>query len=61
MTKVPMDKLQTFVRGSHETVHGPKGVITLVRKHNGKDYAPGEVKEIAEKILDLAEKSTSSN
>lgn len=55
MTNISIDQLQRFVRGSHRTLHGPNGGFTVVRRHNGNDYAPGEVRQLAGKVLGFAD------
>jgi hypothetical protein len=53
-SQVPFKKLQVFARGSHTTLHGGQGGVSLVRRHNGRDYAPGEVRRLAERVVGLA-------
>jgi len=55
MTQIPIHNLQVFGRGSHRSIHGVGGGLTTVNRH-GSDptYAPGEVRKLAKKVVELA-------
>lgn len=56
MTQIPLEQLQIFGRGSHRSIRGTGGGLTTVKRHGRSDrtFAPGEVKRLAEKVVDLA-------
>lgn len=56
MTKIPLDQLRLFARGSHKSIHVANSGLTTVSRHgqNDRTYSPGEARRLANQVVDLA-------
>ena len=56
MTKIPLDQLRLFVRGSHKSIHVANSGLTTVSRHgqNDRTYSPAEARRLANQVVDLA-------